>query len=283
MSLPDPPVPGSIVWRGWLTKKGSFMPTLKRRFGTLHIGGDYAVTLDYRENESSSTSKGFYNFTTSTKCICSSSFSIGSFPPHLCLIVEVDAADCSKLHCCFDSTEDRHSFQAAVEWAVNARSHVAAFQFRQEEAKRIAEEKALNSVQKGKQQFTIQEPGDARLKVQLHTGTRSSAAGTARSHRGTLSAEDQEVFVSRLVLEAAEHRKHLQRAAAFPEWTHSRTHDWPSAAGIRATIELHSQQTPCSELNLQSFVGSKQTKDFVQRIVLEHENHSAQLAVAAKF
>lgn len=257
------------------------MPTLKRRFGTLHIGGDYAVTLDYRENESSSTSKGFYNFTTATKCICSSSFSIGSFPPHLCLIVEVDAAD--KLHCCFDSTEDRHSFKAAVDWAVNARSHVAAFEIRQEESKRIAEAKASNSLQ-GKQPIKIQEPGDTRLKVQPHaTGMRSAAAGTARPHRGTLSAEDQEVFVSRLVLEAAEHRKLLQHAAASPEWIQSRTHDWPSAAGIRATIELHSQQTPSVELNLQSFVGRKQTKDFVQRLVLEHENHSAQLAVAAKF
>jgi hypothetical protein len=282
MSFPDPPVPGSTVWRGWLTKKGSFMPTLKRRFGALHIGVDYRVTLDYRENETSSTSKGSYTFTAATKCL-SSSLSIGTFPPQLCLIVEIDSADGAKVQCCFDSVEARKLFQAAVEWAINAKSHVAAFRSRQEEAKRIVEFEVKKSSQI-KQSSTHEVRGDERVRVQQDFASPiSQKRGTLNMQRGTLSMEDQEAFMSRLVREFKEHDKQLQHAVSRPQHSCSRTQDWSSTAGMQATFELRSKKTPSLEPTLHALVGSKGANDFVKRLVLEHEVHSAQLASASKY
>jgi hypothetical protein len=256
------------------------MPTLKRRFGTLHIGMDYRVTLDYRENETSSTSKGSYTFTAATKCL-SSSVSVGTFPPQLCLIVEIDSAGDAKFHCCFDSVEARKLFQSAVEWAVNAKSHVAAFQSRQEEAKSIVELEAKQSGQR-KQLSAHEKLGDETIRAQQDF-TILQKRGTLNRPPGTLSTEDQDAFISRLVREFKEHDKQLQHVVPRPQHSYLRTQDRSSAAGRQATVEFRPKETPSSDLSLQALVGSKRAADFVERLVLEQEVHSAQLAIAAKY
>ncbi len=54
--------------------------------------------------------------------------------------------------CCFDSAEERDSFKAAIEWAVSAKSHVAAFLSKQEVAKKQWETIGMQRVQAEKEE-----------------------------------------------------------------------------------------------------------------------------------
>jgi hypothetical protein len=251
--LVDPPVPGSIVWRGWLTKKGSFMPTLKRRFCTLQIGQDYAVTLDYREDATSSTSKGCFTFTVATKCLETSS-SVGSFPPQQSLIIQIDPSSGAKVLCGFDAVETRQLFQAAVDWAVNAKSHVACFQAKQEQAKKIAEAEDMKRVQVQLQrarQESGHQPGD----VQQDLSLQQKSATRPRQNSGV----DDREFATRLVLEISEHHKILHGVIVRSQHSSTRSHDSSSAV-----------------------VGSMSTSEFVKGITLEQKSHSMLLALAAQ-
>ena len=267
-SLPDPPLPGSVVWRGWLTKKGSFVPTLKRRFGTLHIGPDYAPTFDYRKDPASPAVKGSRIFAAAAKSLQSGA--IGSFPQPQCLVVAVEPAkDVDKLYCCFDSAEERDSFKAAVEWAVNSRSHVAAFRSKQEEAKKQREAEEMQRVQ-AQWHSTHQMLEDELSRMQHLASEQTVAQQTAKMQR--LRLEDQE-FVLRLARESDEHKKSLQQAA------------------IRAQIPVDARSHRLQSIRLQHDdsglplvfpLDKRSVEEFVQKIAREQEVHVAQLAAAAE-
>jgi hypothetical protein len=269
-SLPDPPLPGSVVWRGWLTKKGSFVPTLKRRFGTLHIGPDYAPTFDYRKDPASPAVKGSRIFAAATKCLQSGA--IGSFPQPQCLVVAVEPGeDGAKLYCCFDSAEERDSFKAAVEWAVNARSHVAAFRSKQEEAKkqREAEENEMQRVQ-AQWHSTHQMLEDELSRMQHLASEQTVAQQTAKMQR--LRLEDRE-FVVRLARESDEHKKSLQQAAIRAQIpVDARSH----------RLQSNHLQHDDSGLPLVFSLDKRSVEEFVQTIAREQEAHVAQLAAAAE-
>jgi hypothetical protein len=83
----------------------------------------------------------------------------------------------------------------------------------------------------------------------------------SRAHPSNLGAEDDGLFVSRLVAEFEEHRKHVQDAVAPPR----------------------AMETPSLDRTLRSLIENKTTKDFVHTLVLQQQAHTMQLAVAAKF
>jgi len=101
--------------------------------------------------------------------------------------------------CCFDSAEERDSFKAAVEWAVNAKSHVAAFRSKQEEAKKKRETI-------GMQQVLAEKEEASRLEAELATMKRrvsESEETTSRfsQDRNDLSqslSEDKASFVAEM-------------------------------------------------------------------------------------
>ncbi len=268
--FPDPPVPGTTVWRGWLTKKGSFIPSLKRRFGTLQIGRDYAVTLDYREDATSSSPKGVFTFTSATKCIENSS-SIGSIPVQQCLILQIDPPSGAKVYCGFDTVEARQLFQAAVEWAVNAKSHVAAFQSKQERAKQILQEDDSKRVQEELQRAR-QEPGRQPCGSQQDlSGQQASVARTLKS----AVVEDQEL-ISRLIFEVTEYHNTIQGLTVQSQHSSVLTVDSSLTA---TTFNRPFSQDSVSRL---TSVGGQISTDFVLAMALEQEAHSIQLELAAK-
>lgn len=267
--LPDPPVPGSIIWRGWLTKKGSFIPTLKRRFGTLHIGPDYVVTLDYRETESSSTSKGVFTFTSATTCLEHTS-SIGSIPVQQCLIIHLDPSTGSRVYCGFDTVEARQSFHAAVELAVNAKLHAAAFQSRQERAKQIFKESDMKSnqvlLQRGRQ-----EPGHQPGELQQDFFVQRASA----EHTDKNSAVEDQELISRLTIEVAEYQHILRGCIAQSQYSNVRTFDSSSRAANRPFSQ--------DSVSILTSVGGQISTEFVHLIGLEQQDHSWQLEQASKY
>jgi hypothetical protein len=271
VSLPDPPVPGSTVWRGWFTKTGSFIPSLKRRFATLQIGPDYLVTLDYREEPTSSVAKGFYTFSSATKCLQSSS--IGSIPPQQCLIVEINNS--TRVPCYFDSAADRQSFQAAVEWAVNARYHVAAFHTRQDKAKLAVKEAEMPraEVKRG----VAHDLGQTMLEGEHQDAAAKQRAAAPSRPQQAPAAANQE-FISRLAREFEEYQTQLQRGAGRPQVRNVAAHGW--YAGIQASEEVNARRAG-DDAALPPLTTGKHWKDFTQRICQEQGGHAEQLAAAA--
>jgi hypothetical protein len=93
----------------------------------------------------------------------------------------------AQVPCCFDSAEERDSFKAAVEWAVNARHHVEAFQAAAE-AKAAAHDRA---------------PGVATAEV--------DRKGTAEEQAAA------EAFAAAPAIAHALHRMQLQVPSLFPQ------------------------------------------------------------------
>ena len=260
VSLPDPPVPGSTVWRGWFIKTGSFVPTRKRRFATMQIGPDYLVTLDYREEPTSSEAKGVYTFSSATKCLQSSS--IDSVDPQQCLILEINNS--ARVPCYFDSAADRQSFQAAVECAVNARSHVAAFHARQDKAKLAMKEAVVGTEQ---QRAVSPQLADAH-----------PAASAGRRHALRPASPPNQELISRLAHEFDEYQTQLQRAAGRLQQHNVAAYGW--WAGIQASVEVNGRRSG-DDAALPFLTTGKHLKDFTQRIRMEQHDYAEQLAAAA--
>ena len=97
--------------------------------------------------------------------------------------------------CCFDSAEERDSFKAAVEWAVNARSHVVAFRSKQEEAKKQREAEEMQRVQAEKEEASRLEAELATMKRRVSQSEETTAQFT--QDRNSLSqslSEDKASF-----------------------------------------------------------------------------------------
>jgi hypothetical protein len=175
------------------------------------------------------------------------------------LIVEINYS--ARVPCFFDSVADRQSFQVAVEWSVNASSHVAAFRTRQEKAKLAIKEEEI-------------------LHAQMKKGSvgKQSVAAPIRQSQGAGAGHEE--FISRLVGEFKEYRTQLQRAVdALPQ------HNAPShgkCAAIPASFELNERRALPDDTSLPCLITSEHWKDFVERISIEQADHAEQLAAAAR-
>ena len=191
----------------WLTKKGSFIGSLKERFATLQIGPDFSPIFDYKEDEHALSVKGAYTFGPATKCVAGEA--TGRFPANLVLHLEVGPVTSSEkvtqVPCCFDSEEERDSFRAAVEWAVNAKSHVAAFRSSQGAEKKRRDTETLQRVQSEELEALRLEADVAAMKQRVEEG--EAAYRKSSVDRGSLSQslskekESFEALMQRLALE----------------------------------------------------------------------------------
>jgi hypothetical protein len=239
------------------------MPTLKRRFCTLHVGPGYEVRLEYRKSDTSSICKGSYSFTAATKCIASNS--IGTFSSQQCVVVaDLEA----KFICCFDSPENRQLFEAAFEWAMNARAHVAAFRSKQEEDHIITEEHLkLAQAKRPSSNIQVDQP-----KLMQH------ALSCEKMQDSSMECQE---FASRLARESVEHRKHLHMATRT-NFGHFRANDSLFATALLTCDEVYPAPTIHQECAVASAGGQQIYEDFVQRIAFEQAAHSALLSVAAR-
>jgi hypothetical protein len=220
------------------------MPTLKRRFCTLHVGPGYEVRLEYRKSDTSSICKGSYSFTAATKCIASNS--IGTF----------------------SSQQNRQLFEAAFEWAMNARAHVAAFRSKQEEDHIITEEHLkLAQAKRPSSNIQVDQP-----KLMQH------ALSCEKMQDSSMECQE---FASRLARESVEHRKHLHMATRT-NFGHFRANDSLFATALLTCDEVYPAPTIHQECAVASAGGQQIYEDFVQRIAFEQAAHSALLSVAAR-
>ena len=201
--------------------------------------------------------KGAYTFGPATKCVAGEA--TFPFPANLVLHLEVGPVTSSEkvtqVPCCFDSEEERDSFRAAVEWAVNAKSRVAAFRSSQGAEKKRRDTETLQRVQSEELEALRLEADVAAMKQRVEEG--EAAYRKSSVDRGSLSEslskekEGFEALMQRLALE-----QEAIRAQVALDLEQSRLSADEAAVRVKSLAESN-VQTSASVSDMQATLDQK--------------------------